>query len=269
MATPLAQGPDAIVAKLHEAARNVAGAGGLSAATAIGVASPGPLNTRTGMALGVPTLPGFVDYPIGEKLHRIFGRPVALANDGVAAAVGEWRFGAGRGCADFVYVTISTGIGGGVISDGKILSGRNGMAAHLGHMAIARDGQVCNCGRRGCWEAYAAGPAFERRAATALAAHHTAAQVFELARGGQAVAQALVDQEAEFLGLGIVNLLHIFDPERVILGGGMSHQYAQLSHGIDRVIHSCAMPAFRDIPVLRAEHIGNSGLLGAAALATL
>jgi glucokinase len=275
MPTPVQYGAHAIVTALHTAAKAVAVAGEFSSVGAIGVACPGPLNTRTGVALGVPTLPGFNNFPVGKIINEMFGRKVHLANDGIAAAVGEWRFGAARGLSDFVYITVSTGIGGGVIAGGQILHGRSGMGGHIGHVLIAKDGDVCNCGRRGCLEAYAAGPALERRAAERLRHGHvsslpnlpTSSQIFDAAAQGDAVAQGLVDDQAAFLGAGIVNVLHAFDPECVVLGGGVSHRFDQLSAGIQKVIAQTAMPGFRDIPVRRAEHIGNSGLLGAAALA--
>ena len=278
MPTPVDEGPLAVLAKLHEAAVRVAGVHDVSEAKGIGVACPGPLDTKAGVALGIPTLPGFVDFPIGLKLNELFGRDVSLAHDGIAAAVGEWRFGSAKHCDNFVYVTVSTGIGGGVVSDGRVVHGRKGMAGHIGHMTVVKDGVLCNCGRRGCWEAYASGPALERRAAEQLLDRSgsalskddvpvTAKAIFEAAAQGDGLAQALVAEEAEFLGVGIVNLLHIFDPQCVVLGGGIGHRFEQLLEGITRVVLETAMPAFRDIPVLRAKHIGNSGLIGAAAIA--
>ena len=130
----------------------------------VGVCSPGPLDTISGTALGVPTLAGFADLPLRRMLEERFGLPVRLENDGIAAAIGEWRFGAGRGFDNVLYVTVSTGIGAGVISEGRVLRGRRGLAGHAGHMTIVRDGDRCSCGNRGCWEAYGAGPAFTHRA---------------------------------------------------------------------------------------------------------
>ncbi len=241
----------------------------------IGVASPGPLDTKRGLALGIPTLAGFDNFPLGERLQQTFGRKVHLTHDGIAAAVGEWNFGAALGCDDFVYVTVSTGIGGGVISGGQILQGRKGMAGHIGHISIVKDGELCNCGRHGCWEAYASGPAFEKRACellkerqdTILNVAPSAKDIFTAASAGDVFANQLVDSEAEFLGVGIVNLLHAYDPALVVLGGGMSQNFERLESGILQTIKNTAMSAFRDVPVKCAKHIGNSGLLGAAALA--
>jgi glucokinase len=245
----------------------VMGAHDLQSLRGVGVASPGPLDTKRGVALGLPTLAGFENYPLAEKLTERLGRRVALSNDGVAAAVGEWKFGAARGVDDFVYVTISTGIGGGVVSGGRILQGHKGMAGHVGHIAIFADGEKCNCGRRGCWEAHAAGPAFEKRAAEKMRYAISAQQIFALAAQGDVLAQALVDDEAKLLGMGIVNLMHAYDPALVVLGGGVANGFAQLRAGIEKVIVETAMPAFRDVALVQAQHISNSGLLGAAALA--
>ena len=132
-----------------------------------GVSSPGPLDTTAGVALGIPTIAGFAGYPMREEIGRRLSLPVALENDGIAAAIGEWKFGAGRGRDNLVYVTVSTGIGGGVIADGRVLRGRRGMAGHVGHMSFVQDGELCVCGGRGCFEAYGSGSALAQRARAA------------------------------------------------------------------------------------------------------
>lgn len=270
--TPATEGPKAVLAQLLSAAQKLTKN---FDQLPIGVASPGPLDTNRGVALGIPTLAGFDFFPLGDRLQETFGRKVHLTHDGIAAAVGEWKFGAAQGCDDFVYVTVSTGIGGGIISGGKILHGRKGMAGHIGHILIARDGVLCKCGRRGCWEAYASGPAFEKRASalsnlqatSILKTAPSAKDVFEAALQGDVFANELVDLEAEQLGIGIVNLLHAYDPALVVLGGGISQNFKRLQPGIERTIQKTAMPAFRDVLLRQAQHIDNSGLLGAASLA--
>jgi glucokinase len=191
---------------------------------------------------------------------------VQLENDGIAAAIGEWKHGAGKGLQSIVYVTVSTGIGGGVIVDGNVLRGRKGMAGHIGHMAIYPEGLRCSCGNAGCWEAYAAGPAFAARAATALGKNLQPMEVFALARQGDAMAQNQVDEEARLLGIGITSLLHLYSPEKIIIGGGLSNAFAQLEPGIAAYIKDNAMLAFKDTPVVTAALGGNSGLVGAAVL---
>ncbi len=270
--TPAKEGPDAVLAQILKATQKLSDS---SNQMPIGVASPGPLDTKRGITLGLPTIVGFDHFPFGDRLQETFGRKVHLTHDGMAAAVGEWKFGAAQGYNDFVYVTVSTGIGGGVISGGKIMEGRKGMAAHVGHILIEKDGALCNCGRRGCWEAYASGPAFEKRTHALLrASSHsvlneasTAKEIFAAAAAGDVFATEMVDSEAELLGIGIVNILHAYDPALVVLGGGVSQNFERLKTGITQTIQNSAMAAFKDVAIKPAQHIGNSGLLGAAALA--
>jgi glucokinase len=256
-ATPAQDGPQAVIAVMHRLAMEVAQA---REVLGVGLASPGPVNTRSRVALGIPTLAGFDDVDLGALLDKAFGHHVVVENDAIAAAIGEWQFGAGRGCSDVVYITVSTGIGGGVIANGQVLRGRDGFAGHLGHILLVDGGAQCLCGRHGCWEAYASGTALERRSGM------TAVEVFGKAAHGDAAARALVRHEARLLGKGIVNLLHAFDPERVIMGGGLALGFDQLTDHIHETIAADAMPAFRERRVVRAERIGDSGLLGVAAL---
>jgi glucokinase len=270
-------GPRAVVQQMLKLVAEVGHDVPTSAIAGVGVSAPGPLDSAAGVVLGIPTLPGWIDIPIVEWLNASLGLPVSLENDGVAGAIGEWRFGAGRGLSDFVYVTVSTGIGGGVIADGQVLRGRRRLAAHLGHMTTLADGEVCRCGNRGCWEAQASGTAFtdfaRKRAADApssalfyRAASLDGRQVMDAARAGDALALQLVAREAEFLGVGVVNLLHLFSPAAVVVGGGMSNGFDLLHPGIQQHVRTCALPPFRDVPVVVA-HLGqNSGLVGAACL---
>ena len=242
-----------------------------------GVSSPGPLDTTAGVALGIPTIAGFAGYPMREEIGRRLSLPVALENDGIAAAIGEWKFGAGRGRDNLVYVTVSTGIGGGVIADGRVLRGRRGMAGHVGHMSFVQDGELCVCGGRGCFEAYGSGSALAQRARAAAqddpssslngSGQISSEDVFAAAAKGDRLAQALVQQEAEILGRGFAALLHLYSPEVLVMGGGLSSQFETLEAGIIQAMRAHAMPAFRDTPVMPAELGSNSGLVGAAVLA--
>ncbi len=266
--TPAKSGAAAVVDVIRDAAAEAAGDLGFDGVDGIGVASPGPLDTIRGVTLGLPTISGFDNVPLRAMLGDAFGRDVVLENDGIAAAIGEWRFGAGQGLSDFIYITVSTGIGGGVVAGGQILRGQKGMAGHVGHLTLYPDGIRCGCGNLGCWESYAAGPAFEARAN--LAEGRTfgadAPSVFAAARAGDRVASALVDVEARYLGLGLVSLLHLFNPQQIIMGGGICHHFDLLLPGIVSQVQQLAMPAFRDTVIVRAQHFGNSGLLGAAGL---
>jgi glucokinase len=244
----------------------------------VGVSAPGPLDTVSGIATYTPTLAGFVDFPLRSELQKRFACPLSLENDGIAAAIGEWQFGAGIGLENLVYVTVSTGIGGGVILDNRVLRGRKGMAGHVGHMSVQPNGALCPCGNHGCFEAYGSGTAFALRAIeSALQCSETrlgkdgaaidGAAVFAAARDGDRLANKLIEDEAEILGRGFTSLIHLFSPDVVIMGGGLSHEFARLKPGIQAYISQWAMPAFREVPVVQAALGQNSGLVGAAALA--
>lgn len=287
-ATDVAGGPHAVIAQMRTLVAQVtAGLDGPlgDAIAGVGVCSPGPLDAAAGVVLYISTLPGWVDIPLVAWLTEALQVPVVLENDAVSAAIGEWHFGAGRGLSDFVYVTVSTGIGGGVIADGRVLRGRRSMAAHIGHMTTAPQGETCTCGNRGCWEAQASGTALgdraRRRVATrpdsALAtigpptgesagAALDARHVIDAARAGDALGLELVALEAAELGLGIVNLLHLYSPQAVVLGGGVSSGFDLLQPGIAAEIARRALPPFRDVPVWPAALGPNAGLVGAACL---
>jgi glucokinase len=200
----------------------------------VGVA--GPVDPYEGVVLEGWTMTGWHNVPLRDILQARTGLPVAVHNDGNIATVGEWHFGAGRGCDHFVYVTVGTGIGGGVIAGGRLLLGRKGMAAEIGHMIVDPNGPVCNCGNHGCWEAFAAGTALAREAKAALTVNpdsllHAwaeagpvgAREVIDAAQQGDSLAQRLVENEAEWLGIGIVALLHLYSPERIAIGGGLAN----------------------------------------------
>jgi len=270
-------GPRAVLRQIEGLVAQVSNSVGAASLAGVGVSAPGPLDSAAGVVLGIPTLPGWVDVPIAAWLGDALGVPVTLENDGIAAAIGEWRFGAGRGLSDFVYVTVSTGIGGGVIADGRVLRGRRRMAAHFGHVTTAPDGEVCGCGNRGCWEAQASGTALGDRARrlVSLASDSTlstpgpvldARRVIDAARAGDALALQLVAHEAELLGTGIVNLLHLFSPQTIVVGGGVSAGFDLLRPGIEAQVRARALPPFRQVPIVAAQLAQNSGLVGAACL---
>ena len=267
--TTLAQaGPAAVIAQVVDLVAQILPDGERAGLAGAGIACPGPLDTEKGLALGIPTLAGWSGIPIASMIETALGLPVRLENDGIAAAIGEWKFGAGRGLRHLAYITVSTGIGGGVVLDGKPLHGRMGMAGHVGHMTVQRDGALCPCGNRGCWEAYAAGTAFGLRISqsTGTMAGGDPKSVFAAARSGDPDAAALVAEEADWLGVGIANLLHLYSPDCVVIGGGISNGFALLEPGIRARLHRNAMPAFRDVPIMVAGLGENAGLVGAAAM---
>lgn len=198
---------------------------------AIGVAAPGPVERRTGVLRNPPNLPGWRDVPLAQLLEEAFGVPVRVENDANAAALAEQRFGAGRGCRDMVYLTMSTGVGGGVISDGRLVHGANGFAGELGHIPIVRNGRRCQCRLRGCLEAYVGGQAWSNQLRRRVP---TASRIFEhvdgdrsrigpeillaAAREGDSFATEELSRWLDYLALGLVPLVMAFDPERIVLG---------------------------------------------------
>lgn len=265
LATDVAGGPKAIIEQMIKLASDV-GDGFQDRIGAAGVSSPGPLDLERGRTSDLPTLPGWFDFPLRDTLAEKLVLPVVLENDGIAAANGEWKFGAGRGLNHLVYVTVSTGIGGGVVVDGHLMHGRRGMAAHVGHMMIAPDGPICGCGGKGCLEALASGTAFG--VAARAAGFTDGKHAVELARTGDKKAKSLVDQEAQWLGYGFASLLHLYSPERLIIGGGLSAALDLMMPVIRAQIDRHAMPAFRAVEIVPAALGDNAGLIGAAALAT-
>jgi glucokinase len=277
--TDVAGGPRAILAQFRALVDQVCGSDEWATLRGVGVSAPGPLDSETGTILGIPTLPHWTDFPLRDTLSSDLGVPVIVENDGIAAAFGEWQFGAGRGLRHLVYVTVSTGIGGGVVVDGRLMHGRRGMAGHVGHFRIAAEGPRCACGAIGCFEALAAGTALARRARETVgespdsqlaqrpAAMIEAVDVVAAARAGDRFALSLLREEAECLGAGFTGLIHLYSPERVIMGGGVSNAFDLLEADIHRIIARDALPPFRDVPVVPAGLGDNSGLVGAAALA--
>lgn len=273
-------GPDAVIADMAAMAGRLRATLPTARPVGIGVGAPGPLDGEAGISIAPPTLAGWRDVPLADRLAEATGLATKVENDANAAALGEWRFGAGRGTRDIVFVTVSTGIGGGIISGGQMLRGRRGLAGEIGHMTIASESpQRCACGAYGCFEALASGTALGQAGAALAKAggsrellslsgggRLTARHVGQAARAGDAGALALLDQEAHWLGIGFTNLLHLYSPERIVVGGGVGQLLDLLLPGIREVIESRAMTAYRDVPVVPAELGDRAGLVGAAGL---
>jgi len=276
--TDVSGGPDAVIAQIAELSQRLLEATPNGKISCAGVSSPGPLDAKQGRTFNLVLLPGFDGYPFAERARERLGVPVVLEHDGHAAAYGEWKQGAGRGFDDFIYLTISTGLGGGAIVNGQLLRGAGGMAAHVGHMTVDPDGPLCGCGNRGCWELFASGTSFlslarERARAKNIlilgrqADEIATVDIFNAARKGDSFAQVLVDEEAEWLGRGIVSLSHIFNPARFVLGGGVSNNLDLLLPGIFKMIETHAMKPFQSFSVVKAELGDNAGLIGVSFLA--
>lgn len=268
-----------LVAALSGAAREACAAAGLELkdCAGVGVGAPGPTDPA-GVVLEPPNLPADCrELPLGALLGDELGLRVVVENDANAAALGEQRFGAGRGHPDMIYVTVSTGIGGGVISGGRLLRGAGFMAGEVGHMLLAPEGgDVCGCGRTGCWEAISSGTGIVRQARAAMAegafaggdaATLSAATVLQAAGAGDPAARRIIARAATYNGFGLLNLLHLFSPGRIVIGGGLTHAWDTLvgpaadwalGHAMQRAAAACR--------VVRAELGDLVGGLGAAAV---
>ncbi len=248
---------------------------------AIGMASPGPLDPSTGIVLATPNIPEWQDFPLTEKLSQHFGVPAYLDNDANLAALGEWKFGAGRGHHNLLYLTISTGIGGGVIINDRLLHGHHGLAAELGHVTVLAGGPVCPCGQKGHLEALAAGPAIVRYVREQMEAgtkselrsdeNLNAYEVAEAARNGDALAKSAYARAGEYLGIGVASFLHAFDPSIVIFGGGVSQSGPLLFDPFEISLQKHVFnPRYLENLVITTAALGDdAGLLGALALAQI
>jgi glucokinase len=236
---------------------------------AVGIGCGGPLDSAAGVLIAPLHLPGWKDVPIVELASAAFGLPAVLDNDATAAAAGEHRFGAGRGTSNMLYLTVSTGVGGGVILHERVFRGRTGNGGELGHVTVDWRGRLCKgCGRRGCLEAYASGTSIAERAREAGLDVATASDVAAAARSGDAIASRVWDETCEALACGVVSLANVFEPERVVIGGGVSREGEQLLGPVrERACTETIGPVGRDLDVVAAELGDTVGVVGAAAVA--
>ena len=246
---------------------------------AIGVGCGGPLDRGRGLILSPPNLPGWDEFPIVKLVEERLGVPALLDNDANVAALGEHRHGAGRGFKHLIYITQSTGIGGGVIVRGELVHGVCDNAGEVGHMTVLPDGPVCGCGGRGCLEALCSGTGLARRARERLAAGElsslsslspnevTGRAVAEAARAGDMVAAAVWDEMIHYLAVGVGNLFNVLAPEAVVIGGGVSGAGEQLFGPLrERVRARARMLPPEKINILQASLGGDSALHGALIL---
>ncbi|MEP0807619.1 MAG: ROK family protein [Chloroflexota bacterium] len=249
--------------------------------SAIGIASPGPLDPHTGTILDTPNIPEWANFPVAPKLSERFGVPAFLDNDANLAGLAEWQYGAGRGHSDMVYLTISTGVGGGVISNNRLLQGHRGMGAELGHMTIDPNGPLCGCGHPGHVESFSSGPAIARYVNERIKAgdntalrpdpNLTPAQIADAARKGDTLAISAYARAGEYLGIAVANYLAIFDPSILIFGGGVSQAGDLLFKPFEASLRRNVFhPHYLDnLTITRAALGDDAGLLGALALARL
>jgi glucokinase len=275
-------GPDGVIARIADSARQACAQAGVDSGETIGVgiSSPGPVNPQKGIVTDAPNLPGWHNIHITKLVQDATGLPALLENDANAAAYGECLFGAAKALLHVVYVTLGTGIGGGLIIDGSIYEGASGAAGEVGHLVVLPDGPICNCGNRGCVESLASGPAIARDAARLVTdgrapklAHLaegrtlTAELVLEAARDGEDAAREVLHRAGYYLGLGLTGLLNVFDPQALVLGGGLVNLGDfYLGPAIETARKGAFPQIIADVVITTAKLGDRAGALGAAAL---
>ena len=284
MATKADMGPDAVIDKMAQIVEKLLADSGLSVQDiqAIGIGTPGPAKYSEGIIIKSTNMPKFKNVPICQMLNKKFGKPIAFDNDANVACWGEYVVGAGKGVDDMVFFTLGTGIGGGIISSGKLVHGCGENAAELGHIIIYPDGRRCNCGQRGCVEAYASADATAKRAAEAIEAgaqsslkkaldekgEITCRDVYEHLKAGDKLAKKITDETAKALAILCINVLHTTEPKRIVFAGGMIAAGDVLLDRIKDFFNEQIWSLKKETVEICFATLGeDAGIIGAAALA--
>jgi glucokinase len=244
----------------------------------IGVGIAGLINMKRGIVSESPNIKGLKDFKLRDFLEKGIPYPIAIENDANAFTLGEGWVGATKGCKYYCGITLGTGVGGGIVVEGRILHGTEGMAGEVGHMVIDPEGPLCGCGGRGCLEVYASGTAIRRMALEAVSKESglfklsqgnlkdlNSENVFEAAKSGEATAKRIFHEMGIYLGLGLVNLIHLFNPERIVIGGKVSEAWDYFFPSAIRIVQERSMKGPREtMEVVRAKCGDDAGMLGAA-----
>lgn len=232
----------------------------------VGVSATGQIDSKQGIVAGTcGSLPGWDGAPVRAALERALGLPVTVANDANCMVLGEVWAGAAKGCTDVIGITIGTGVGGGILTGGRLLEGARGLGGEIGHYRThVRDGVPCTCGAVGCWERYASTTALVRTAQEQNPAWDSGRTIFAAAEAGDREVLALLDGWMDEIAQGLAGLVHIFNPQRILVGGGVSAQTDLLIRPLADRVAASVMPAFREGLTLRAAELRNdAGLVGA------
>jgi glucokinase len=278
-------GPAIVIDRMVDTIKETAGRKNTSLKTikAVGIGTPGPAKYSEGILIRCANLPKFTNVPISKMLNEKLGKPVELDNDANAACYGEFVAGAGKNIKNMVFFTLGTGIGAGIVSDGKLLRGSSGNAAELGHTIVNVNGRLCSCGQRGCGEAYASASNTAKRATEAIKAgtnsslktvlkkngRITCKDIFEHSAKGDKLAKKITDETAEVLAVFCVNALHCTEPERIVFAGGMIAAGKPL---LDRIKYYFKQHIWKikdesSVEICFATLGEDAGIIGAAALA--
>ena len=249
----------------------------------IGIGQPGSIDSERGVIRYSNNI-ALENVPVVDELKKKYNLPIYISNDANCAALGEYVFGAGRGYKDIVFITLGTGVGSGIIIDGKLFEGRSGAGAEAGHMVICVNGNKCNCGRRGCWETYASATALIKQTTAALELpenknslmHEIAKEegkvsgktAFVAAKKGDKGGQAVVDQYVQYIGEGLINMANIFRPDAILIGGGISKEKEYLTKPLQEMMDDVSYGGkFNPRVIVKTASLQNdAGILGAAAL---
>ncbi len=278
-------GPAKVIDRMVDTIKETAGKKNTSLKTieAVGIGTPGPAKYSEGILIRCSNLPKFTNVPVSKMLSEKLGKPVTLDNDANVACLGEFVAGAGKSIKNMIFFTLGTGIGAGIISDGKLLRGSSGNAAELGHTIVNISGRLCSCGQRGCGEAYASASNTAKRATEAIKAginsslktvlkkngRITCKDIFEYSAKGDKLAKKITDETAEVLAVLCVNALHCTEPERIVFAGGMIAAGKPL---LDRIKYYFKQHIWKikdesHVKICFATLGEDAGIIGAAALA--
>lgn len=271
------EGENAVMGRIIDAINYVIDGTEKNLIKSIGIGSPGPLDVKNGVIIENSNLP-FKNFEIVKTIRETYDLPTYLDNDANVATLGEFMFGAGKGTENMVFITASTGIGGGAVINGKLFRGTTGNALEIGHTIVANEGPRCGCGNIGCAEALGSGTAIGKRAKEAVATNVetslknyenvTSKEVFKEAANGDRVAKNILETSLNYLGIAVANTITNFDPEKVVIGGGVINGGSIVLDTIRRVVGERALKTFADsCTVEKAVLGGKAGVLGAAALA--
>jgi glucokinase len=282
VANDAAAGLAAVISAINSAQSSANSSVALRKIAGIGICAPGPLDPRTGVVVNPPNLPGWRNFPLAAEVSKVYNVPVRVDNDGNAAALAEALWGAGRGFHIVFCATIGTGIGTGIVFDGRIYHGRTGAAAEGGHNTIDYRGPRCGCGKLGCIEAFAAGPYIARRAAEKIRAgkpsaildlaggcpdHITSEMIGKAYAAGDALAKEILQETAMLLTVWLGNMIDLLDPDVLIIGGGAGTMLRPFFSEIrENLPKWCVNPNCQDVPLVPAHYGADAGIAGGAAL---
>jgi glucokinase len=275
------EGPEKVVQRMADLVVRVAAEGGLDRSTVVGVAAPGPLNPKTGVVHFTPNLPGWLDFHLRDALSELIGFRVVVENDANCAVVGEARFGAAKDADDVIYLGLGTGVGGGVIANGKLISGVSGLGGELGHVCVSIEGPRCTCGGVGCLEAYVAGWAIAREGELVASTSDGSAlreasagnaitprAVIAAASAGDPAATAILKRAGRALAAAMGAFINTFNPELIVVGGGLGVGDSQILTAAREALPAYSFRAQREGAQIVIAKLGDdSGLFGAGALA--